>query len=650
MLGTHLWPKAAEEAPGASRDPQWITDLEKVVDDNFKLVTEWSEKIIFFKLPIPGFEMPFVVLWLIVAAIVITFYLLFIQVRGIPVAIDVIRGKYSSKDDPGEIPHYQALTSALSGTVGLGNIAGVGAAVTMGGPGATFWMILAGLFGMATKFAECTLGVKYRELREDGTVAGGPFTYLPVAFAKFPTWLSAGLTGLFAIAILLFGVGGGNMFQSNQTYSQVVTVLDPEETGFLSSATGGLISGLVIATLVGLVIIGGIKSIGRVTSTLVPLMGGIYVLACLFVIFFNVSEIPAAFSSIISGAFTGEGVLGGIVGVLVVGMTRAAFSNEAGLGSAPIAHSTVKTRRPVSEGFVALFEPFIDTVVICTMTALTIAIANTDFYQGERQTYLEADGDYSVGGVTVTSDAFGDHISWFPAVLALAVALFAISTLITWSYYGQRAWNYLFGDTRTSTLIYRIVFLFFTVMGCILTFGQVLTFADNFLFVCAFVNLLGVYLLLPIIKREMNEYLEDRRSGRLLQLGLDDADKEVPVEELAGENQLVDETGRNRVAAGVAAEDLREGEGAKVRREGVAADWDDRDDDGFGRGSATTPYPPPRRRRADHREALDPDDDGFGRGGATTPFERPDGRREPGRHAEGGRPRVDEDGDGDPRR
>lgn len=571
------------------QDPEWITNLEETVDRNFETITEWSGNIIFFN--IPGTDIPFVVVWLIVAAVFITIYLGVIQIRGIPTSIDVIRGKFSSKDDPGEIPHYQALTSALSGTVGLGNIAGVGAAVTMGGPGATFWMILAGLFGMATKFAECTLGVKYRHIREDGSVAGGPFAYLPVAFSKFPKFISVFLTGLFAVAILLFGVGGGNMFQSNQTYSQLVTVFDSEGTGFLSSTTGGLITGLVIAALVGLVIIGGMKSIGRVTSTLVPLMGGVYLLACLVVILTNFSHIPEAFVNIISGAFTAEGVTGGFVGVLVVGMTRAAFSNEAGLGSAPIAHSTVKTRRPVSEGFVALFEPFIDTVVVCTMTALTITIANTTFYQEERQNYFDADGDYSVGGVTVTSDAFGAQISWFPMVLALAVALFAISTLITWSYYGQRAWNYLFGDNRTSTTIYRFVFLFFTVMGCILTFGQVLTFADNFLFVCAFVNLLGVYMLLPTIKREMKEYLADRASGKLLELGKEDADKEIALEEIADANQLVDATGRNRVAQGVDVEDLRTGDVDTTERPPSG----DLDDDGFGKGSATDPYPPPRR-------------------------------------------------------
>ncbi|WP_298747431.1 sodium:alanine symporter family protein [uncultured Serinicoccus sp.] len=541
-------------------DPQWVQNLESTVDSSFETITKVSGDIIFFE--IPGIPMPFVVMWLLAAAIIISFYFGFIQFRGIKVAWDTLRGKYSSPDDPGEIPHYQALTSAVSGTVGLGNIAGVGVAVTLGGPGATFWMILAGLFGMATKFAECTLGVKYREIRADGTVSGGPFKYLPVAFSKFPKFLSVGLTGLFALAILFFGVGGGNMFQANQTYSQAVEVTGGEDS-FLASTSAGLIFGLVLAALIGAVIIGGMKSIGRVTSTLVPLMGGIYVLACFVVILTNIPHIPGAIGDILTGAFTAEGVTGGFIGALVVGLTRSAFSNEAGLGSAPIAHSTVKTRRPVSEGFVAMFEPFIDTVLVCTMTALTIVIADTTFYNETReQVFADDSYDYG-GGVVITSDAFAENISWFPTILAVAVALFAISTLITWSYYGQRAWNYLFGDTRTSTLIYRVVFLLFTVAGCILNFGQVLAFADNFLFVCAFVNLLGVYFLLPVIKKEMNEYLADRKSGKLAELGKLDADKDMSVRDLAEANQVRDDSGANRLA--------------------------DPDDDGFGAGGATTP-------------------------------------------------------------
>ena len=541
-------------------DPQWVQNLESTVDSSFETITKVSGDVIFFE--IPGIPMPFVVMWLLAAAIIISIYFGFIQFRGIKVAWDTLRGKYSSPDDPGEIPHYQALTSAVSGTVGLGNIAGVGVAVTLGGPGATFWMILAGLFGMATKFAECTLGVKYREIRADGTVSGGPFKYLPVAFSKFPKFLSVGLTGLFALAILFFGVGGGNMFQANQTYSQAVEVTGGENS-FLASTSAGLIFGLVLAALIGAVIIGGMKSIGRVTSTLVPLMGGIYVLACFIVILTNIPHIPGAIGDILTGAFTAEGVTGGFIGALVVGLTRSAFSNEAGLGSAPIAHSTVKTRRPVSEGFVAMFEPFIDTVLVCTMTALTIVIADTTFYNETReQVFADDSYDYG-GGVVITSDAFAENISWFPTILAVAVALFAISTLITWSYYGQRAWNYLFGDTRTSTLIYRVVFLLFTVAGCILNFGQVLAFADNFLFVCAFVNLLGVYFLLPVIKKEMNEYLADRKSGKLAELGKLDSDKEMSVRDLAEANQVRDDSGANRLA--------------------------DPDDDGFGAGGATTP-------------------------------------------------------------
>lgn len=511
----------------AIEQPGILARVEEVIDTAFGPIEEWATKIIFFE--VPGLGFPFVVLWLMVAAVVVTFYFGFIQFRGLKVAWETVRGRFSRPDDPGEIPHFQALTSAVSGTVGLGNIAGVGAAVVLGGPGATFWMILAGLFGMATKFAECTLGVKYREIHEDGTVSGGPFKYLPVAFRRFPKVLSVFLTGLFAVAILFFGVAGGNMFQANQTFAQAVTVTGGAE-GPLASAGAGLIFGVVLAAIVGAVIIGGIRSIGRVTSRLVPLMAVVYVCACLVVILGHLDQVPAAFGAILSGAFTAEGVGGGIVGVIIVGMQRAAFSNEAGLGSAPIAHSAVKTRRPVSEGFVALFEPFVDTVVVCTMTALTIVISNTAFYNDTREAVLADEAHDYGGGVNVTSDAFESVIPWFPYVLALAVACFAISTLITWAYYGSKAWEYLFGASRTSALVYRVVFLVFTVSGCVLTFQEVLDFADAFLFVCAFVNLLAVYLLLPVIKREMQAYLADYRSGKLAAYGAG----EIEYEETSG--------------------------------------------------------------------------------------------------------------------
>ncbi len=514
----------------------FLADINEGFNSVFAPVVEWSGKIIFFKLeflrPVLGdfVEMPFVVMWLLAAAIIITFYLGFIQIRGLKTASEVIRGKFSSPDDPGEIPHYQALTSAVSGTVGLGNIAGVGAAMVLGGPGATFWMVLAGILGMATKFAECTLGVKYRTVYEDGTVSGGPFKYLPVAFNKFPKVVAVGLTGLFAVAIFVFGVGGGNMFQANQTLAQTRSVTGGDD-GFLGSDGAAIIFGLVLATIIGLVILGGIKSIGKVTSTLVPFMGGLYVLGCLVVIFSNVTQVPAAFGAIIGGAFNPDALTGGFVGVLIVGLQRAAFSNEAGLGSAPIAHSAVKTRRPVSEGFVALFEPFIDTVIICTMTALTIIVADAPSYQATREG-LADDPGFAYNGVTITSDAFGSVISWFPTVLTIAVALFAVSTLITWSYYGNKAWNYVLGEGKISDTIYRIVFLFFTVAGCALSFGALIDFTNNVLFLCGFINLLGVYFLLPGIKREMQEYLADRKSGALYELGKSDGDKNVSADKI----------------------------------------------------------------------------------------------------------------------
>ena len=495
--------------------------IERGIDAVFAPLTEWSAKIIFVPIPLPGGNsIPFVVVWLVVAAVIISFYLGFIQFRGFRTSLEVVRGKFSRSDDPGEVPHFQALTSAVSGTVGLGNIAGVGAAVALGGPGATFWMILAGLLGMATKFVECTLGVKYREVHEDGTVSGGPFKYLPVAFSRFPGFVAKGLTGLFAIAILFFGVAGGTMFQSNQTFAQARNTFGGAD-GLLGTDGAALVFGIVLSIGVGIVIIGGMRSIGAVTSRLVPFMGIIYVAACLLVIGKNITHVPDAFSQIVEGAFSPTGVSGGVIGVLIIGFQRAAFSNEAGLGSAAIAHSTVKTRRPVSEGFVASLEPFIDTVVICTMTALTIIIASDDSYLQVRQE-VGAEKGLNTDGVTLTSNAFETFLPWFPWILTLAVLLFAFSTVITWSYYGLKAWHYLFGRSAVGDKIFYSIVCAFVVIGAVLTFKNVLDFADAFLFVCAFINLLGLYLLMPVVKKEMKEYLADRKSGRLYELGAED--------------------------------------------------------------------------------------------------------------------------------
>jgi AGCS family alanine or glycine:cation symporter len=500
----------AVEAPSESWP--WLGDVEDAINNTFEPVATAVSEVIFYAVPIAGADVPLIVFWLVLAATVFTIYFKGIQFTGFPKSLELVRGKYSRKSDPGEVTHFQALSSAVSGTVGLGNIAGVGVAVTIGGPGATFWMIVAGLLGMCTKFVECTLGVKYREVHEDGTVTGGPFRYLPVAFERFGPFVSRGLTIIFAVALLLFGAVGGNMFQANQTFAQVQEATGGGD-GPLGSPGSALIFGIVLALLVGAVILGGITTIAKVTSRLVPFMAITYLVACLLVILSNFTNIPDAIGSIISGAFNPEGVAGGVIGVLIIGFQRAAFSNEAGVGSAPIAHAAVKTKHPVSEGFVALLEPFIDTVIICTATALTITIANEEFYQEARATV--ADGGAPPDGVVVTSRAFETFIPQFPVILAIAVALFAFSTLITWAYYTMKAWTTLFGRTPGSELTFKIIFCVFTVIGAVMTFDTVLAFADSMLFVCAIVNLLACYILLPKVRDELRSFREGLRTGAI---------------------------------------------------------------------------------------------------------------------------------------
>lgn len=510
-MNTHL--SAALSAQPAGQGV--VSSIEDTVNSILDPIVAVFGNIVFFSVG----PFPIVVVWLIVAAVVFSCYFGFIQFRGFKVALEVVSGRYSSPNDPGEVTHFQALTSATAATVGMGNIAGVGAAMAMGGPGAAFWMVIAGLLAMCTKFVECTLGVKYREIDSDGIVNGGPFKYLPVAFKKFPRAVSSALTGFFAIAILLFGVAGGGMFQANQTAVQVREVTGGDE-GILGGPVGGLVMGIIIAVVVGLVLIGGIKSIGKVTERLVPAMAIFYVLSCLIVIFGNADMILPALGQIVSGAFSPDGISGGMLGVMFVGFQRAAFSNEAGIGSAPIAHAAVKTRRPVSEGFVALLEPFLDTVVVCLMSALTVVIGGGIVYENAMAEYAETGS--SPDGVLLISEAFGTIAGWWPILLAVAVMLFAISTLITWGYYGLKAWHYLFGRSRTKDNVFRTILLAFIIIGCMATFGTIVDFADAALFCCAFVNILGLYMLMPVVKHEMKEYLADRKSGKLHELGADD--------------------------------------------------------------------------------------------------------------------------------
>ncbi|MEU0576292.1 alanine/glycine:cation symporter family protein [Streptomyces griseoincarnatus] len=488
------------------------TTIDDAVSDFFEPVSEKVSEFVFYFVTVNGAELPLIVAWLVIAGLVFSAWFGLIQVRKFKLALEVVRGKYDEKGAPGEVSHFQALTAAVSGTVGLGNIAGVAVAVSIGGPGATFWMILCGLLGMATKFVEVTLGVKYRETHADGTVSGGPMYYLPRGLgerfgsggAKFGKILAVAASAM----ILFFGLFGGNLYQTNQSYAQVSSTFGGED-GFLASSAGAVLFGLVVSALVGLVLLGGIRSIASVTSKLVPAMAAMYVVACLIVILVNVTAVPDAIQEIIDGAFHAEGVVGGVIGALIQGFKRAAFSNEAGLGSAPIAHAAVKTDKPASEGLVALLEPFIDTVVICTMTALTIIIASPDSWREAREGGEPA-------GVVITSDAFETVLPWFPSLLTVAVLLFAFSTILTWGYYGLKAWTYLFGRSKTSETVFKVIWSAFVVLGSMMSLGSLIDLADSALFLLSVFNIIGLYLLAPVVKRELDSfltYVRNRRSG-----------------------------------------------------------------------------------------------------------------------------------------
>jgi AGCS family alanine or glycine:cation symporter len=481
------------------------TGIDEKINLAIKPYADAVAGFVFSSFPVAGVQIPFVLVWLIVAATFFTFYFRFVNIRCFKHGFQLVRGDYHDPNAAGEVTHFQALATALSGTVGLGNIAGVAVAVSLGGPGATFWMILAGFLGMSSKFTECTLGVKYRDELPDGTVSGGPMYYLTKGLAeKGPGFAKFGkvLAVLFAIFAVGGSFGGGNMFQANQSFAQLVNVTGGEASWL---ADKGWLFGLVVAILVGLVIMGGIKGIARVTSKIVPFMAIIYVTSGMVIILMNYHHIPTAFVEIFNGAFTAEGISGGVIGVLFQGFKRAAFSNEAGVGSAAIAHSAVQTNRPVTEGFVALYEPFVDTVVVCTITALVIIITGT----------WDPSVDPSAG-VQLTSTAFESAFPWFPWILSLAVLLFAFSTMISWSYYGLKSFTFLFGESKLTDTTYKLLFLVFVILGSSMHLGAVIDFSDAMIFAMAFPNLLGCYFLLPVVKKEMNEYWDDYKAGRLV--------------------------------------------------------------------------------------------------------------------------------------
>ncbi len=510
LASTFLAASAAALLGSAASAQEEALSLDDRVNAVFSDVT--GPYVSFIFMPFPGTDFPWIVMWLVVAATIFTIYFGFVQFRFFGHAIALVKGDYSDPNDAGEVSHFQALATALSGTVGLGNIAGVAVAIGIGGPGATFWMIVAGLLGMASKFTECTLGVKYRNEYPDGTVSGGPMYYMQKGFDELGLPGGRILAILFAVFCILGALGGGNMFQANQAHAQISGIVGDYP---------GVITGLVFAGVVFAVIVGGIKSIAHVTEKIVPFMGLLYVGAALIVLIANYDMIGAAFGQIFAGAFTGLGVAGGLVGALIQGFRRAAFSNEAGVGSAAIAHSAVRTNEPITEGFVSLLEPLIDTVVICTMTALVITISGqliTDpetgrFVLDEAGAAIRTIGDTS--GVALTSAAFATAIWWFPYVLALAVVLFAFSTMISWSYYGLKAWTYLFGEGRTSELTFKVIFCIFTVIGAAASLGPVIDFSDAMIFSMAVVNIFALYFLMKLVKRELDSYSDRLRGGQI---------------------------------------------------------------------------------------------------------------------------------------
>ncbi len=490
------------QASSAVSNPQNLS-IDDQINAVMTPVTKVISDIVFFEVGFGAYTVPFVLIWLILGGLIFTIYMGFINLTGFKHALDVVAGRYDNPDDSGEVSHFQALTAALSGTVGVGNIAGVAIAISLGGPGATFWMIIAGFFGMSSKFVECTLGLKYRKKNPDGTVSGGPMYYLDKGLEKRGIgWLGKILAVFFAIACIGGSFGGGNMVQVNQATQQLINVTGAENS-FLYNQ--GWIFGVAMAVLVGFVIIGGIKGIVKVTDKIVPLMVGVYVIAALIVIFGNFTQIPDAFGKILTGAFTPEAGYGGMIGVLIMGFRRAAFSNEAGIGSASIAHSAAKTDEPVSEGIVALLEPFIDTVVICTMTALVIII--TGEYQSQVAGNQEA--------ISLTSRAFGSVITWFPVVLSIAVILFALSTMVSWSYYGLKAWTYLFGESKTSDVTYKIVFCIFIIIGSAINATSVFDFGDAMIFAMCFPNVLGLYILAPEVRKDLQSYFRRIKNGEI---------------------------------------------------------------------------------------------------------------------------------------
>lgn len=486
LLPDHAWASlgTANDCPDSDTVRQNTDSIDSLINAYICPVSRSVSKVVFVSLPFV--PLPLVVAVLFLAGVFLTFYLRCINLRGLKTAWDIAWGKADDPKAPGEITHFQALSTALSGTVGLGNIGGVAAAISVGGPGATFWMIIAGFFSMATKFCECTLGHKYRQVAADGTVSGGAMHYLSRGLAEHGR---PRLGRLLATAFAVFCVGGaigaGNMFQANQAFEQISFL----SNGALAEGGHGWKFGVALALLVAVVIIGGIRLIARVTETIVPFMGLLYITACLVILVIHADALPAAIVSIFTEAFNPRSAYGGMIGVMIWGIQRATFSNESGMGSAPIAYAAVRSRHSFSVGYISLLEPLIDTIIVCTMTALVIITSGV---------YLDNTG---IRGVQLTSSAFASAVDWFPYVLSVAICLFAFSTLITWSYYGLKSWTYLFGE-KSGTL-FKIIFCLFIVVGASASLTEVILFSDSMLFLMTVPNIIGLIFLVPTLKRHL---------------------------------------------------------------------------------------------------------------------------------------------------
>ena len=483
--------------------PLSATGIDASINNTIQPLTNILSSFIFYEVEIFDAPMPLIVLWLIGAAIFFTAYFNFLNLRGFNHAFQLLRGDYSSPNNEGELTHFQALSTAVSGTVGIGNIAGVAIVISIGGPGATFWLVIAGFLGMSTKFAECVAGVMYRKVNPDGSISGGPMYYLEAGLRQRNlSWLAKPMGLFYSMAIVVGCLGIGNMFQSNQAFQQFIFITGGD-TSFFSDK--GWLFGSILAGIVGLVIIGGIQGIARVTSKLVPFMTLIYVVGALLVIMINADKVPWAISAIFTEAFNPSAMSGGMLGIMILGFQRAAFSNEAGIGSAAIAHATVKTQEPITEGYVGLMEPFIDTVVICTLTALVIL---TTVYEPSMV-------NEGIQGIALTSQAFSSTISWSVLPLSFIAILFAFSTILSWSYYGLKGWTYIVGESVWAENIFKIFFCIFIALGCMINLSAVLEFSDALIFIVALPNILGLYILAPIIKTELTSYQKRLKSGEI---------------------------------------------------------------------------------------------------------------------------------------